>query len=198
MGSRPGLVRVLHIQHSKICVRDYVYLVAHERCLAGAAHRARTDTQTRPSFPLFPRPAPLFFYVSLCPSASSLLPPVGLLLAVHYRPGLTLPAADSPQRSLAQPSIPVWPDTTSATPACLREYAESSEAGVDCDVYGWAPLANGFLAGRWSCVRSHAVCAPQQWLLFIREPAILAVLAGMEGEGLVGRQAEGARTQAYR
>ena len=44
LGSRSGLVRVLHIQHSKICVRDYVCLVAHERCLAGAAHRAHTDT----------------------------------------------------------------------------------------------------------------------------------------------------------
>lgn len=66
------------------------------------------------------------------------------------RQGLTPPTADSPQRSLARPRIPVWPDTTCADEAMVAAYREQDRLGIGCDVLGWAPLANGFLAGRWS------------------------------------------------
>lgn len=66
------------------------------------------------------------------------------------RQGLTSPAADSPQRSLARPRIPVWPDSTWVDKAMLRAYDEQDRLGICSDVLGWAPLANGFLAGRWS------------------------------------------------
>ena len=65
--------------------------------------------------------------------------------------GNTPPVADSPQRSLARPAIPVWPDTTCVDASALLDYADASHAGGvgGTVVLGWAPLANGFLAGRW-------------------------------------------------
>jgi aryl-alcohol dehydrogenase-like predicted oxidoreductase len=72
------------------------------------------------------------------------------LVAFARTHALTLPAADSPQRSLAVPALPVWPDTTAIDAEAVRQYAEEGQSGVRCEIFGWAPLACGFLAGKWT------------------------------------------------
>jgi aryl-alcohol dehydrogenase-like predicted oxidoreductase len=51
-------------------------------------------------------------------------------VAAALRLGLALPTADSPQRSLARPLLPLWPDTVTVDEECLQHYQQQAQAGV--------------------------------------------------------------------
>lgn len=67
-------------------------------------------------------------------------PRVAALIAACAQLGVAPPCADAPQASLAQPSCEVWPGTTACTPPHAALHARAKLA-----LFGWAPLAAGYL-----------------------------------------------------